>query len=95
MAPILSKGVVRSYMILEVKLRVASEGEVEQVRAQMPRLRDAFLRTLNKFTIVKNDGSGAMDFELISQRLKTSANKILGEEKVRQVLIVKAVRGAA
>jgi flagellar basal body-associated protein FliL len=94
-APVLHKGVVRSYVIFEVKLQVASEGDAEDIRVQMPRLRDAFLRALNKYSIVRNDGSGALDFEQISVRLRNSANKILGEDKVDQVLIVKAVRGAA
>lgn len=94
-APIMRNGVVVSYMIFEVRLQVASEGEAEEVRVQMPRLRDAFLRVLNKETMVKKDGSGKLDFEMISRRLKDSANKVMGEEKVDQVVIVKAVRSAA
>ena len=94
-APLVHKGIVRGYIIFDLKLLVGSQGEVEEVMVQMPRLRDAFLRTLNKGSITRKDGSGALDFEAISQLLKRSANTILGEEKVNQVLIVKAVRTAA
>ncbi len=94
-APVLYKGVVRSYVIFEIKLQVASNSDAEEVMVQMPRLRDAFLRALHRSSIVRNDGSGALDFDSISQRLKKSANKVLGEEKINQVLIVKAIRSAA
>ena len=94
-APLLRDGVIQGYLIFEAKLQVASEGEAEAVRLQLPKLRDAFLRVLSKDKVVREDRSGVLDLEQISESLKNSANKVLGEEKVHHVVIVKAVRGAA
>jgi hypothetical protein len=94
-APLLRNGVIQGYLFFEAKLQVASEGEADAVRVQLPKLRDAFLRELNKGKVVREDSKGVLDLERISEHLKDSANKVLGEEKVHHVVIVKAVRGAA
>jgi len=93
-APVIIRNRVSHFIYLEVALEVREDADVREIRRQMPRLRDVFLRDLHRRSIVRDDGSGAIDFADLKARLVEQGNKVLGAGVVRDVLIKKAMRAA-
>jgi hypothetical protein len=68
---------LQSYAYLTVALTPASPAKVFDIRAKVPFLQDAFLREVNKGTIVKADDSKMVDSVAVKARLTARMNAIL------------------
>jgi len=97
MTPILAPMVVAArlegYAYITVTLAPAGRDKVVAIREKMPFLQDAFLRELNKVTIVKADDPKAVDATAVKTRLTTRMNQILpagtvAELKLEQIVMV-------
>jgi hypothetical protein len=62
------------------------------VAARIPELRDAFLRDLNARQTTQKDKPGALDFELLRERLDAVSKQVMGPERVLRVRITNAQR---
>lgn len=94
-APIIRANRIRHYIFLNVTLQMADNSARDDAMVLRPRLHDAFLREFYTKSVTTKDGRGALDFEAIKKRLHRQANKVLGEDKVMDVLVTRAVRGAS
>jgi flagellar basal body-associated protein FliL len=84
--PVIRGSEVRLTLVYVVQLEVADADAATQARAQMPRLRDAYLRALAGIA----DRSGAdvtPDIEWVKRSLAAASNRVLGEHVVREVLV--------
>ena len=94
--PILAPMVVAARLegdaYITVALAPAGRDKVLAIREKMPFLQDAFLRELNKATIVKGDDPRAVDANAVKTRLTARMNQILSpgtvaELKVEQIVL--------
>ena len=93
LAPMIVGPRLESYAYITIALAPAGRDKVFLIREKVPFLRDAFLRELNKATIVKTDDTKAVDQEAVKTRLTARMNQILpagtvAELKLDQVVIV-------
>ena len=93
LAPMIVGPRLESYAYITIALAPAGRDKVFLIREKVPFLRDAFLRELNKATIVKTDDTKAVDQEGVKTRLTARMNQILpagtvAELKLDQVVIV-------
>ena len=86
-APFLRGGKFAKYVILVINLEVSNDDEVEEVRAVMPRLRDAFVTELHTIATMRNPEQKMLNIKRIKSRLLVSANEVMGEGVVRDVLV--------
>jgi len=92
-APVYRKDRVRYYIFLTVNLLMADAEAKQNAYKLMPKLRDAFLRELHGDSILREDGPKGLDLYALKKRLMNQARKVLGKEKVSDVLITNAIRG--
>ena len=86
-APFVRGGKFVQYVVLVVNLEVASDDDVNKVRAVMPRLRDAFVTELHTMATMRNPDQKMLNMKRIKSRLLASAQKVMGGGIVREVLV--------
>ena len=86
-APFVRGGKFVQYVVLVINLEVASNDAVDDVRAVMPRLRDAFITELHTIATMRNPDQKMLNMPRIKSRLLASANQVLGGNTVRDVLV--------
>lgn len=91
-APIIVDGRVRNQVLLSLSLQVKDQSARNDVIAKMPRLRDAMLQDLYTEPVVREGSSGAIDINGVKARLLAIAHRVMGSERVRDVLVIKAVQ---
>ncbi|WP_417517522.1 flagellar basal body-associated FliL family protein [Minwuia sp.] len=94
-APIIRANRIRHYIFLNVSLEMVDNSAREEAMKLRPRLHDAFLREFYSRSVTDKDGKGTIDFESIKRRLVKQAANVLGEDKVLDVLVTRAIRGAS
>lgn len=92
--PVLKGNRIRHYLFLNMMLEMNSEDDREKAARLKPRLHDAFLREFYSRSVIDSHVSGAIDFPKMKRRLIKQANKVLGNDGVRNILITRAMRGA-
>jgi len=91
-APLVSNGRVMGYVLLDLSLEVkASEHEVK-VAQRLPALKAAFLKEVTSTPIGKPDQPMIIDYEALTSRLTSVANRELGEELILRVLVTQSTR---
>lgn len=85
--PIFQGDTVRRYMQMSVSLEVPEGTSLTDIRQQVPLLRDAFVTELSSRSVMRHDGSGVLDLELLKLRLLKRAQDVLGEKEVSDVLL--------
>ncbi len=86
-APFLRGGKFVQYVVLVVNLEVANDAAAVEVRAVMPRLRDAFVTELHTIATMRNPDQKMLNMKRIKSRLLASAHKVMRNEIVRDVLV--------
>lgn len=86
-APFIKGGKFVQYVVLVVILEVANDDEVDEVRAVIPRLRDAFVTDLHTLATMRNPEQKMLNLKRIKSRLLASAHKVMGVNTVREVLV--------
>ena len=86
-APFIKGGKFVQYVVLVINLEVANEDAVGEVRAVMPRLRDAFVTDLHTLATMRNPEQKMINIKRIKSRLLASAKKVMGDNTVRNVLV--------
>ncbi len=87
-APVLDEdGKVLGYMFLDLSLETDGGENQKFIYDRLPRLQDAFLREISKTRISKPGQPGVVDYDRLRSRFLTMANKTLGRNIVRSVLI--------
>ncbi len=74
-------------MVLVFNHEVRGDDEVDEVRAVMPRLRDAFVTELHTIATMRNPEQKMLNMKRIKSRLLASAHKVMRNEIVRDVLV--------
>ncbi len=85
--PIRQGDQIRRYMQLTVSLEVPEGSSLTAIRRQIPRLRDAFVTELSARSVMRGDGSGVLNLDLLKFRLLKRARTVLGEKYVSDVLL--------
>lgn len=93
-APVMRGNKIRHYIFLNISLEMSSNSARDDGTVLKPRLQDAFLRELYSRPNSTGDASGTIDFEGMKKRLLKQARAVLGQDKVIDVLITRAMRGA-
>lgn len=86
-APFIKGGKFVRYIVLVVILEVANDDEVSEVRAVIPRLRDAYVTDLHTLATMRNPEQKMLNLKRIKSRLLASTHKVMGVKIVRQVLV--------
>lgn len=86
-APFVRGGKFVQYVVLVINLEASNDDGVEEIRAAMPRLRDAFVTELHTIATMRNPDQKMLNIKRIKSRLLASANKVMGEGVVRDVLV--------
>ncbi len=86
-APFVRGGKFVQYVVLVINLEVTSDDAVDEVRAVMPRLRDAFVSDLHTLATMRNPEQKMINIKRIKSRLLISAQEVMGENIVRDVLV--------
>lgn len=76
-APMTTNGRLEGYAYITIALAPTDRGKVLAIREKLPFLQDAFLRELNKGTILKADDPKSVDTDAIRPRLIGRMNQIL------------------
>ena len=97
-APIIVSQRLEGYAYITVALTPAAPDRVYLIREKVPFLRDAFLRELNKSTIVKAEDAKAVDEGAVKARLLARMNQILpagtvSDLKLEQVVMASLQAG--
>ena len=82
LAPMLIGNRLEQYAYITVALTPANREKMLAIREKMPFLRDAFLREVNKASIVKADDPKAVDTVALKARLLVRVNQILPKGSV-------------
>lgn len=85
--PVYQGDTVRRYVQMSVSLEVPEGSSLTAIRKQVPRLRDAFVTELSGQSVMRRDGSGVLDLDLLKVRLLKRARGVLGETRVSDVLL--------
>jgi flagellar basal body-associated protein FliL len=89
--PLVRRGRTERYMQISVSLEVPEGTSLTEVRKFARHLRDAFVLEINSRSVMRDDGSGLIDFESLKVRLRAEAQRILGRDRVNDVLLSNAV----
>jgi flagellar basal body-associated protein FliL len=92
LAPMVVQNQLAGYAYITVALAPSGRDKVAAIREKMPFLQDAFLREVNKASILRADDAKAVDAEAIKARLTARMNQILpkgtvGELKLQQIVL--------
>ncbi|MSP95010.1 MAG: hypothetical protein EXR00_07025 [Alphaproteobacteria bacterium] len=99
LAPMIVGPRLESYAYIIIVLAPTGANKVLLIREKVPFLRDAFLRELNKGTIVKAADTKAVDAEAIKTRLTARMNQVLpagtvAELKLEQIVVIPVQPGS-
>lgn len=83
---------VLGYMWVDLAFEVDGPENQSFVAARLPELKDAFLRDLHAARTTREDRPGALDFDLLQERLDAATEKVAGEGRVLAVRITNAIR---
>lgn len=86
-APFVRGGKFVQYVVLVINLEASNDDAVEEIRAAMPRLRDAFVTELHTIATMRNPDQKMLNIARIKARLLASANEVMGKSIVRDVLV--------
>jgi hypothetical protein len=84
-APMTMNGRLEGYAYITISLAPVDRGKVLAIRDKLAFLQDAFLRELNKGTILKADDPKALDTGAIKPRLIARMNQILPPDTVAEL----------
>src|ERR1700704_52599 len=82
LAPMLKGNRLEQYAYITIALTPANREKMLAIREKMPFLRDAFLREVNKASIVKGDDPKTVDTVALKARLLVRVNQILPKASV-------------
>ena len=82
LAPMLIGNRLEQYAYITIALTPANREKMLAIREKMPFLRDAFLREVNKASIVKADDPKSVDTVALKARLLVRMNQILPQGSV-------------
>ena len=91
-SPVIVNGRVEGQVILTISVQVASAAARNDVAKVTPKVRDTILQSLYAQPLVRHVEDGTIDIKRTKQRLKVMLVELLGEERVLDVLIVKALQ---
>jgi len=91
-APLVSNGRVLGYVLLDLSLEVKGAEDELRVAQRLPALRAAFLKEVTDTPIGKQDQPMVIDYDGLTGRLRTVANRELGRETVLRVLVTQSTR---
>ena len=77
LAPMLIDNRLESYAYITITLTPANREKMLAIREKMPFIQDAFLREVNKASIVKTDDPKAVDVAALKARLLVRLNQLL------------------
>ncbi len=86
-APFIRDGEFVQYVVLDVSLELADEPNATKVRQLAPRLRDAFLAELHRLARIRPAGQRLINLGRVKARLLAGADRVLGPDVVRDVLV--------
>ncbi len=92
--PIIRNRRIEKHVILKVSLEMMDEDSLEDARPYMPRLKDAFIKDLYDYYSYQTPGT-KINTEAIKGRLKEAGDKVVGNGKIRKVLIQAAFQRSA
>ena len=90
-APMVVDQRLQSYAYITVALTPTGSDKVLAIREKVPFLRDAFLRELNKGTIVKADDPKSVDSAAVKTRLMARVKAVLPEGTVADLKLEQIV----
>ena len=90
--PLVHKGRVLHYMMMDLSLEVDGNDNKLKIVHRMPAIRDAFLKDVTKKSLSDPQHPRIMDFAAFKKRFKNTANEILHEDLVLNVLIVNSAQ---
>ena len=85
-------GRVQGYVFLDLQLEVLTARDPAFVQQRLPRIQAEFLKDISTHGISVPGKPGLIDFDGLSVRLTEAAHRTLGDDRVRNVFISKAVR---
>lgn len=87
--PLISDGKKPKTLMVNVTAEVATEEDVEHVKNNIPKIKDAFIRVLYKGFQEKTmiSANGLLDIELIKDHLVGASNHVLKEGEVKGILV--------
>lgn len=91
-SPVIANGRVEGQVILTISIQVADTAARNDVAKGTPRVRDAILQSLYGHPLVRHSEDGTIDIARTKGRLKEQLIGLLGEERVVDVLIVRALQ---
>lgn len=92
--PIIRNRRIEKHVILKVSLEMMDEDTMEDAKPYMPRLKDAFIKDLYDYYSYQSPGA-KINTEAIKGRLKEAGDKVVGNGKIRKVLIQAAFQRSA
>jgi flagellar basal body-associated protein FliL len=91
LAPMLIENRLESYAYITIALTPANREKMLAIREKMPFLRDAFLREVNKASIVKADDPKAVDTAALKARLMKRVDQIFPKGTVSDLKFTQIV----
>lgn len=92
-APIMdSRGRVAGYYMIDLTIELENESHIARVFNLMPRIQNAFTKTISTHGISVPDDPATIDFEGLKKRLTLAANEAIGEDLVNDVMIARVQR---
>lgn len=89
--PIIRKGLMRQYIIIEVYVELAQEMPLKTAEKYRPRLKDSFIRNLHRY-FSQIPINSRLNLTVVRKNLLLAARKILGKENVEDILIESVYR---
>lgn len=87
------RGNVFGYMFFDFKIEARNDDDVDFLEDRIPLLIEAFNKEMSMRSISMPGRPGSVDYDNLSKRLVSAANKALGRPAVLRIHIVKAIRG--
>jgi hypothetical protein len=91
LAPITVQNQLYGYAYITIALAPAGRDKVLAIRGKMPFLQDAFLRELNKASIVKAGDPKTIDADAVKARLTVRMNQVLAAGTVSELKLQQVV----
>lgn len=82
---------VDKHILLQVTLEVANEEARVLVSKTLPRIKDAFIREMYDYYAILPPNQRGINVEVIKKRLKRAADRVMGDDSIKNVLIQGAV----
>ncbi len=92
--PVIRNRRIEKHVILKVSLEMMDDDALEDSKPYMPRLKDAFIKDLYDYYSYQSPGQ-KINTEAIKIRLKVAGDKVVGQGKIRKVLIQAAFQRSA